>query len=245
LLPFSDVTLLLNSLGGALCTIFGFFAAADDELVSLLRGPVVVYSIASPYCGNWKFQFAFQHLERTKRLQHLRIANHEDMVTLLPFAAPKLTALSPALSMIKGAGNLYKHCGMRLQMIAEPRAESKEYFTISYPKDHQADDEEYAKEAKDALEAGKSLASAFYALITKDFDRIVLHHSCEEYERRLERCKRRLMSVTIDDLYSNKTIVGNFLDESFQPRKMDSGMDRAKRALGYLTSSSKSQPDGN
>lgn len=35
-----------HSLGGALSTMFGFFAAADDEIVELSPGGVVVYSIA-------------------------------------------------------------------------------------------------------------------------------------------------------------------------------------------------------
>lgn len=225
-----------HSLGGALCTLFGFFAAADDEICSLLQGsPVIVYSIASPYVGNWKFRFAFQHLERQRRLQHLRIANLEDMVTLLPFAAPKLSALSPALSIVKGAGNLYKHTGIRLQMTRQ------HICTISYPKDQDAStDEEYAKEVQDAMRSGKSLAQAFYYLLRQDFDRIVLYHSCEEYESRLEKCKSELMKVTLDELYADKNIVGDILDSDYEPKKMASGFARAKRTLWHVGGSKKS-----
>jgi predicted lipase len=231
-----------HSLGGALCTLFGFFAAANDEIISLLEGPVRVYSFASPYVGNWKFKMAFQELERKKRLQHLRIANLEDMVTLLPFATPKLTALSPALSLIKGAGNLYKHTGIQLQMTSEPRKEGSDaIYSISYPKEHEADDEQYAAEVQDSLDAGKSLAQAFYYLIRKEFDRVVLYHSCEEYEERLQKCKSALGEVTLDELYVDKSIVGVILDEDYEPKKRDSGMQKAKRAYGYLKGSNKSK----
>jgi hypothetical protein len=234
--PGYDLYCCGHSLGGALCTLFGFFAAANGEIISLLDGsPVIVYSIASPYVGNWKFRFAFQHLERQKRLQHLRIANLEDMVTLLPFAAPKLAALSPALSMIKGPGNLYKHTGIRLQLAA------KDACTVSYPKDQDSSDEEHAKEFKDAMASGKSLAQAFYLMIRKDFDRIVMYHSCEEYEQRLENSKSTLMKVTLDELYADKSIVGDILDQDYEAKKMASSYQRAKRTLGYFTSSKKSE----
>lgn len=230
-----------HSLGAALSTLFGFFAAANEEIMSLLDGPVRIYSIASPYVGNWKFKMAFQELERQKRIQHLRIANLEDMVTLLPFATPKLTALSPVLSMVKGAGNLYKHTGIRLQMTAESRTEeSTDTYRISYPKEHEADDDEYAKEVEDSLSAGKSLAQAFYFLIRKDFDRVVSYHSCEEYEARLEKNKEALTAVTLDDVYADKSIVGNILDEDYEPKKQQSSMERAKRAFGYMKGSTKS-----
>jgi hypothetical protein len=183
-----------HSLGAALATLFGFYAASDDDILSGAGGQsVVVYSVASPFVGNWKFRHAFQELERRKRLQHLRIANLEDMVTLLPFCAPKATVLSPALSAIFGAGNLYKHCGMKLQFRGDPVIKVKDLngnsdstktkekssreptFSLSFPKDRTNDDE-YAKELQDALEAGKSLASAFYYMLRKDFDKLKAFH---------------------------------------------------------------------
>lgn len=229
-----------HSLGGALCTLFGFFASANDEIQSLSNdGPVVVYSIASPYVGNWKFKYAFEHLERTKRLQHLRIANLEDMVTMLPFFTPKLSALSPALSMVKGGANLYLHCGIRLQMKAGDGANnSKASHTISYQKNHQANNEEYAEEVKDALNQGKSLASAFYLMMRRDFDKITHYHSCEEYEKRLDDCKEILMSIKLDDLYQDTSIIGNLMSEDYEPKKEGTGgYARAKRAVDYFSNS--------
>ena len=93
---------------GALCTIFGFYAAADTEISQLSSGPIRIFSVASPYCGNIKFLQAFQSLERRGLLQHLRIANAEDVVTLMPFAAPKVGFVSPAIAAFQGAGSLYK-----------------------------------------------------------------------------------------------------------------------------------------
>jgi hypothetical protein len=183
-----------HSLGGALATLCGFYSACDDELLGLAaHHRVVVYSIASPFCGNWKFRHAFQELERQQRLQHLRIANFEDMVTLMPFAVPKATAFSPALSLIKGAGNLYKHVGIKLQIKQQSEDTTKYMHSINYPKDHKfEDDQEYAKEIQDAMEAGKSLVKAFYYLCKNDFETIEKYHSCDEYETRLETCEGAL-----------------------------------------------------
>jgi hypothetical protein len=167
-----------HSLGGALSTLFGFYAAADDEIIELCSrsgGGVVVYSVASPYVGNWKFKLAFQELERQRRLQHLRITNLEDMVTLLPFAVPKATIFSPLLSMFKGAGNLYKHVGMRLQLTKECRDGASLPYSISYPK-NETDHEEYTKQVRDAVESGKSLVSALYYLIKNDFATMEKYH---------------------------------------------------------------------
>jgi predicted lipase len=228
-----------HSLGGALATLCGFYSACDDELLGLAaHRRVVVYSIASPFCGNWKFRHAFQELERQRRLQHLRIANLEDMVTLMPFAVPKATALSPALSLIKGAGNLYKHVGIKLQIKQQSEDTTKYMHSINYTKDHQfEDDQEYAKEIQDAMEAGKSLVKAFYYLCKNDFETIEKYHSCDEYETRLETCKEALTKCTLDDLYNDKKIVGKLFAEDYRPSLMSSGMSRTFKAFSVLTRS--------
>lgn len=166
-----------HSLGGALSTMFGFFAAADNEIIQLSPKGVVVYSVASPFVGNWKFREAFQELERRGRLQHLRICNAEDMVTLMPFAAPKAGIMSPAISMVSGAGNLYKHVGMRLQLTESNIDDGRALpFSIVYPVNQRMDDEEFAKEVQDILSAGKSLVKAFAAVATNNFEVVGRHH---------------------------------------------------------------------
>ena len=226
--PGSRIYCTGHSLGGALCTLFGFYAAADDEIAAF--GPVTIYSVASPYVGNMKFRLAFQELERKKRLRHLRIANAEDMVTLLPFAVPKIGALSPIVGLSQGAGNLYKHVGMRL-LLSDVKGDSlPPTYDLSFPKDHGSNDEDYAKEVRDALDAGKSLMNAFYCLIKNDFDTVKKHHSCEEYEARLETaCKDTLSKVTLEDLYADKKLVGETLNQNHKPATMTSVKERAAR----------------
>mmetsp|Transcript_9655 Transcript_9655/g.14201 ORF Transcript_9655/g.14201 Transcript_9655/m.14201 type:complete len:538 (-) Transcript_9655:218-1831(-) len=224
-----------HSLGGALCTLFGFYASTDQTLMQLLHGrPVIVISVASPYVGNWKFRMAFSTLERMNKLKHLRLTNLEDMVTLLPFASPKATSLSPALSLIKGAGNLYKHVGMRLQFKANEEGEIE--HSIQYPKDSNADDdEEYGKDVSDALDSGKSLARAFLAIVGRDFETVIKHHSCDEYEARLQKCQDGLTSATLEELYEDRSLVGKMMDEDYIPVKLESGYERTKRALAHWT----------
>ena len=224
-----------HSLGGALCTLFGFYAAADETMSTLTKGPIIVYSVASPYVGNWKFRSAFQELERRKRIQHLRIANLEDMVTNMPFAAPKLAALSPLLSAFQGAGNLYKHVGIRLQFNEEEGAQP---YSLFYPKD-QSDDDEYTKEIGEAIKSGKSLLKSFFHIMTNDVDTIVKHHSCEEYENRLQNCKDALDDRTLDDLYADKDITGVMMEAEYKPQQIKlNGYQRAARAWGAMRTNS-------
>ena len=76
--------------GGALSSLFAFYAAADEEITHLTISPIRVITVASPYVGNKKFLLAFQALESEKRLQHLRIANKEDIITKMPRVAPNI-----------------------------------------------------------------------------------------------------------------------------------------------------------
>lgn len=130
----------------------------------------------SPFVGNWKWRFAFQELERRKRLQHLRIQNAEDMVTLMPFAAPKAAIFSPIMAAMTGAGNLYKHVGMRLKLVQKVKNDSELPYFISYPVDQRMDDEAFTKDVQETLDQGKSLMSAFKAVVTKDIERVERYH---------------------------------------------------------------------
>mmetsp|Transcript_53 Transcript_53/g.108 ORF Transcript_53/g.108 Transcript_53/m.108 type:complete len:462 (-) Transcript_53:62-1447(-) len=206
-----------HSLGGALSTMCGFYLAADDGLIK--NGPVTVVSIASPLVGNMKFRVAFQALERLKRLQHLRVSNKEDMVTVMPFIAPKVAAFSPILAVTAGGGNLYKHCGMRLKLKSVLRGDDVQPYNMCYTKDH-GDDDAYSEEIKRALASGKTLMGSFLHLAKRNFDKIKEFHNCEEYEARLQTCRKYLMNITLDDLYNNKNIVGNVLDGDYQPEMM-------------------------
>jgi len=120
-----------HSLGGALSSLFAFYAAADEEIIQLTIGPVRVVSVASPYVGNARFLLAFQALERRKRLQHLRIANKEDIVTLMPRVAPNI---------LNGAVNRYEHCGIKLHLKSPTEENSESLYELSYLQDRAPDE---------------------------------------------------------------------------------------------------------
>jgi len=216
-----------HSLGGALCTLFSFYAASDEDIIRLVTGPIRVYSIASPYVGNVKFLLAFQALERLKRLQHLRIANAEDVVTHMPFVAPKVGMLSPILALTTGAVNLYKHSGIKLHLNSTTPS-----YKLYYIQDQSTDDQ-YAKEIAAIFEDGKNLLKSLkLAIFNKDAATVVKYHSCEEYEVRLQVCKEYFESKTLNDLYSDKGIVGNVLDPNYEPKVMLTASERISRISG-------------
>lgn len=89
-----------HSLGGALATLFGFFAASDQDICSLTNeSPVYVVSIGSPRVGNFQFRQAFRALETSRRLRHLRIVNGDDIFPCLPNTP------------------IYMHCGINLRLM--------------------------------------------------------------------------------------------------------------------------------
>jgi len=218
-----------HSLGAALCTIFGLFAAADDDINSLARGPVTVYSVASPYVGDVNFLLAFQSLERLGKLRHLRIANAEDIVSLMPVFAPKLGSVIPIVALKDGVMNLYKHCGIKLHLNDLSKRKIEPVYKLSYPQ-CQSSDESYANEISSMLEDGKNfLSSMKKALSKKEQADVFRYHSCEEYECRLNACNDDLKSLTLEDLYKNKNIVGETLNEDYVPEMMTSASQRISR----------------
>ena len=149
-------------------------------------------------------------------------------------AVPKKTFLSPALSMVQGAGNLYKHVGIKLQLTRTKRKDKEVVeHSIAYPKDDKVDDEEvYVKEIQDSIKAGKSLVSAMYYLLKRDFSTVERYHSCDEYEDRFEATKPVLDNLTLDDLYNDSKIVGKLFSDDHKLRPLPtSGFTRAFRAL--------------
>jgi len=68
-----------HSLGGALATIFGFYAAAkENDSTFTQNGPVTVVSISSPRVGCQDFLDSFKYLEEQGKLRHARIKNMKD-----------------------------------------------------------------------------------------------------------------------------------------------------------------------
>lgn len=67
-----------HSLGGALATLFGFYATTDDCITKNVQ-PVELYTFASPLVGDKNFCQAFKALENEGKIVHARIC----MVTLI------------------------------------------------------------------------------------------------------------------------------------------------------------------
>ncbi|CAB9531604.1 Phospholipase A1 [Seminavis robusta] len=197
-----------HSLGGALASLCGFFAALDHELLG--NGPVVVISVASPQVGNKAFCEAFHMLERYRRLQYLRVSNTEDVITHLPFLTLKATAFSPLLAAVFGPGNLYKHCGLQLELksVEEENKEKTEHFKMCHSRGTTDIVDTVSEEFKRSIAAARLLVNSIKPLTSGDIDAITKFHSCVEYEARLMACKEYLSGVTLDQLYQDEAVVG-------------------------------------
>ncbi|CAB9515543.1 Lipase class 3 family protein [Seminavis robusta] len=70
-----------HSLGGALASIFGFYASADSRFTGgESRPPVDVYTFAAPWCGGMSYFRAFRHQEVTRRIRLVRFSHQHDIV---------------------------------------------------------------------------------------------------------------------------------------------------------------------
>ena len=79
-----DFTVTVNgySLGGALSTLFGFYASTDERFTK--NGPVKIFTYGAPYTGGHTYGDAFRHQERSRKVQCARFYNHHDVVAHLP-----------------------------------------------------------------------------------------------------------------------------------------------------------------
>mmetsp|Transcript_48894 Transcript_48894/g.72649 ORF Transcript_48894/g.72649 Transcript_48894/m.72649 type:complete len:707 (+) Transcript_48894:107-2227(+) len=91
------------SLGGALSTIFGFFAATDERFTRY--EPLQIITFGSPYVGSYSFADSFRYLEMTDKLRHARFHNVRDWVTHLPFNVKR-----------SKRGARYQHVGVAIKL---------------------------------------------------------------------------------------------------------------------------------
>jgi hypothetical protein len=83
--------LFRNSLGGALASLLAFYLSASGKLQDVLKShPIIAISFASPPTGDNGYNKAFQALESTRDLLHVRISNEGDIVPVLPVSVPLL-----------------------------------------------------------------------------------------------------------------------------------------------------------
>ena len=65
------------SLGGALATIFTFYASADERFQ--LTKPHKLYTYGCPHVGGPSFAKSFQHQERRNKIMYARVVNSNDL----------------------------------------------------------------------------------------------------------------------------------------------------------------------
>jgi hypothetical protein len=65
-------------MGGALATIFGFYASADSRFAGDDRPPVDVFTFSAPWVGGLNFFEAFRHQELSRKIRLARFANGKD-----------------------------------------------------------------------------------------------------------------------------------------------------------------------
>ena len=75
----SDFTVAVNgfSLGGALSLLFGFFASTDKRFTQ--NGPVQIFTYGMPLMASNAFEDAFRHQEKSRKVQHARFYNSNDV----------------------------------------------------------------------------------------------------------------------------------------------------------------------
>ena len=123
-----------------------------------------VISVASPYVGNVKFLLAFQSLERLGRLMHLRVSNAEDLVSLMPIAAPKLGLNIKDLK--NGIADVYRHCGIQLRLNDLSKKDIGPTYKLVYPQ-CQISDESIANEISLLFEDGKNFIASMKKVLKK------------------------------------------------------------------------------
>jgi hypothetical protein len=208
-----------HSLGGALATLFGFYAAAS----SLFPLPVTVVSVASPRVGNIAFARAFVELESQGRIRHLRIANHKDPVTLNPSVSAKRAlalsakAVSPLgyLALVVtgngegGEEEIYYHTGIKMKLLKNACPESNRRCELSYsgatilagakkPADNDMDAEDLAD-----IEQAKNMKKSSRAPKLP----MVSYHYGDAYSERMALVESDLKGLTLNALYRLKTRV--------------------------------------
>ena len=200
-----------HSLGGALATLFGFYAAAK---VGTLPLPVTVVSVASPKVGNIAFARMFAVMESQGKLRHLRIANHRDPVTLAPSVSSKKVmavtarAFSPlGYLALKASGNVgderdvFYHTGMKMKLRKELPI-GGQFCELSYsgaslisgsnPKSVEVEDQEVIKEC-----------NKMKMRSTNDLPMVQYHYG-SAYSERIALVESELKELKLNDLYLEK-----------------------------------------
>ena len=203
-----------HSLGGALATLFGFYAAAR---VGTLPLPVTVVSVASPKVGNIAFARMFAEMESQGKIRHLRIANHRDPVTLAPSVSSKKVLAVSAFAFsplgylaLKASGNtgderdVFYHTGIKMKLrkevpiggqMCELSYSGSSVISGSTPKAlDDIDDQEVIKENNKMKKRS-----------TDDLPMVKYHYG-SAYAERIALVEDQLKELKLNDLYLEKTV---------------------------------------
>ena len=203
-----------HSLGGALATLFGFYAAASP----MLPLPVTVVSIASPRVGNIEFARTFAEMESQGQIRHLRIVNHKDPVTLGPTISSKRAlalsakAFSPLgyLALVVsgngegGAEEVYYHTGIKLKLHKTVSPVSSQRCDLSYSgasiisgaKRPVAIDKDDLAEIEQSNRKKKGSSSSELPMVS--------YHYGTAYSERMALVESDLKGLTLNNVYHEK-----------------------------------------
>eukprot|EP00550_Attheya_septentrionalis_P007815 CAMPEP_0198285666 /NCGR_PEP_ID=MMETSP1449-20131203/4910_1 /TAXON_ID=420275 /ORGANISM="Attheya septentrionalis, Strain CCMP2084" /LENGTH=408 /DNA_ID=CAMNT_0043983163 /DNA_START=87 /DNA_END=1313 /DNA_ORIENTATION=+ len=111
---YTSVYVTGHSLGAALSTLYSYYIASDPDI----PGPVKCINFASPRVGDRNFLQAVQHLEKTQRLQMIRVVNDNDVVPTVPTIG-------------------FSHVGFQIKLYSNLKANKEKDPDMFYPsKDH-------------------------------------------------------------------------------------------------------------
>jgi pimeloyl-ACP methyl ester carboxylesterase len=202
-----------HSLGGALATVFAFYAASSEVF-----GTVTCITVGSPMVGNLSFEQAFKSLERRACIRCLRITNHFDIFTQLPDRGAMLYAVffwSFHLVPLLGASclfflcfqnNVYRHVGMDLHLYR-----LRGYYKIKHARGSAEsccrrvwqDWRKYWKQTFQRLLTVPFSCFGDFCYCKHNFKR---NHGIPEHRARLKELSTELGTVYLNDLYDEMRI---------------------------------------
>eukprot|EP00970_Alexandrium_tamarense_P018136 scaffold13320_cov215-Alexandrium_tamarense.AAC.20 len=210
-----------HSLGGALATLFGYFAASSASDVPL---PVTIVSVASPRVGNLNFARSFTEMESQGKIRHLRIANHKDPVTLGPTVSSKkmlslgMKTFSPlGYLALKATGNeggdeeVYYHTGIKMKLRSDVTAVGSSRCELSYSgasilvgsRPTQAEDKEDLSSLAESSRKKSSMPSPKSSMSSADIPMVSYHYG-ESYSERMALVEKDLVGMTLNRVYKEE-----------------------------------------
>mmetsp|Transcript_18028 Transcript_18028/g.37973 ORF Transcript_18028/g.37973 Transcript_18028/m.37973 type:complete len:599 (-) Transcript_18028:161-1957(-) len=199
--------------GGALATLFGFYASAAS-----LPLPVTVVSVASPRVGNLDFARTFAELESQGRIRHLRIANHNDPVTLGPKVSSKhaLSATTKAFSPLgylalkatrsEFGDEVYYHTGIKMKLRTDDVRPGSPRCELSYSAASILSGLRTIDEDEDSVTGNnKLLRHNSGSFPSGQDDALVSYHYGAAYRESMELAECELANLTLNNVYREKT----------------------------------------